>query len=385
MVQATGEAWHHAPMAARLAQGGVVTVVMQYTLYPEALAPTMVQEVNQASWHLCYLLTCQFKESVTLHFRDGAGVLVIPPGVVCFSCKCVSLPTGTSTRSIEQPHLRILPVFCTLLQALDWVLSNAAAIGGDPGQVSLAGHSAGGQLCSMALLHRALDGCKAMPARLVTLAAVFDIAKHLEYEQTRNVHELSTMARAIGGPDNFARSSPAAILSAALSRAGGGGSHVPAAQHAPFYQSFPLRGAAVAQRIGLSRSVREPSPATRAVPARPLPAAAPAQPPSPSESDIMQFSVAHAQRLPPTVLLSSCMDAVVPWHESSEMFWALHDCGAPAKSLVYNSVQHGDFVTAWKPVPELHAAVHVNTGGDLPDFAADLMSIVSGRVEVDYT
>jgi len=65
------------------------------------------------------------------------------------------------------------------------------------------------------------------------------------------------------------------------------------------------------------------------------------------------------------------------------MFWALRDCGAPASSLVYNHVQHGDFVTAWRPVPELHAAVHADTG-DLPEFGADLVDIVTGRVGVDY-
>ena len=35
--------------------------------------------------------------------------------------------------------------------------------------------------------------------------------------------------------------------------------------------------------------------------------------------------------------------------ESAEMFWMLHDCGVPAKHLVYNKVTHGDFVTGWTP------------------------------------
>lgn len=35
--------------------------------------------------------------------------------------------------------------------------------------------------------------------------------------------------------------------------------------------------------------------------------------------------------------------------ESAELFWMLHDCGVPAKHLVYNKITHGDFVTGWTP------------------------------------
>jgi hypothetical protein len=38
-----------------------------------------------------------------------------------------------------------------------------------------------------------------MPARLVLMAGVYDIAKHYAYETDRGVHELSTMKRAVGG------------------------------------------------------------------------------------------------------------------------------------------------------------------------------------------
>jgi len=37
---------HAAPLATRLAQAGVVTAVMQYSLYPEAFVPQMVAEVR---------------------------------------------------------------------------------------------------------------------------------------------------------------------------------------------------------------------------------------------------------------------------------------------------------------------------------------------------
>ncbi len=37
---------HYAPLATRLAQAGVITAVMQYTLFPNALVPQMVAEAS---------------------------------------------------------------------------------------------------------------------------------------------------------------------------------------------------------------------------------------------------------------------------------------------------------------------------------------------------
>jgi acetyl esterase/lipase len=52
-VWAAGEAWHYAPLATSLARLGVITCVMQYTLYPDALVPQLVQEVAAAfDWAL---------------------------------------------------------------------------------------------------------------------------------------------------------------------------------------------------------------------------------------------------------------------------------------------------------------------------------------------
>lgn len=50
---AAGDSWHYAPLAASLARLGVITCVMQYTLYPDALVPQLVQEVSAAfDWAL---------------------------------------------------------------------------------------------------------------------------------------------------------------------------------------------------------------------------------------------------------------------------------------------------------------------------------------------
>jgi acetyl esterase/lipase len=46
-VWASGAKWHYSPMGSALAQLGVVSVMMQYTLYPQALMPQLVEEVAQ--------------------------------------------------------------------------------------------------------------------------------------------------------------------------------------------------------------------------------------------------------------------------------------------------------------------------------------------------
>ncbi len=52
-VWAHGERWHYAPMAARLAQAGILTLVMSYSLYPKASAAMQTAEVNDAfNWSL---------------------------------------------------------------------------------------------------------------------------------------------------------------------------------------------------------------------------------------------------------------------------------------------------------------------------------------------
>jgi acetyl esterase/lipase len=149
-IWATGEKWHYAPLATRLAQAGIVTAIMNYSLYPTAQASEMAAEVSQA---------------------------------------------------------------------LTWTLDNISRFGGDPGNVTLTGHSAGAQLCAMALLNRAcsLQGKEErkgsekliteaevgfssafndgrMPRRFVGMAGVYDIAKHYEYEQGR--------LKAVEGDDN---------------------------------------------------------------------------------------------------------------------------------------------------------------------------------------
>ncbi len=48
VVGCAGSKWHYAPMASQLAKAGILTCVIQYSLYPDALAPQMVDELSQA-------------------------------------------------------------------------------------------------------------------------------------------------------------------------------------------------------------------------------------------------------------------------------------------------------------------------------------------------
>lgn len=64
-----GDKWHYAPLARRLSEQGVVTCVMEYTLFPAAQAAAMVHEVDAAlEWVF---------ENIRSHGGDPARVAVM--------------------------------------------------------------------------------------------------------------------------------------------------------------------------------------------------------------------------------------------------------------------------------------------------------------------
>jgi acetyl esterase/lipase len=151
-VWSSGSKWHYAKMASRLAEEGITTCVAEYSLYPTCTSERMVKEIGRA---------------------------------------------------------------------LDWVVEHCAAA--ESRGVVLVGHSAGAHLCAMLLLDRARASTGGapgspshpqsyVPGRFVGMAGVYDIARHYEYEKRRNVHHLSTMRRAVGGPESFAGQSPTVVL-----------------------------------------------------------------------------------------------------------------------------------------------------------------------------
>lgn len=193
------------------------------------------------------------------------------------------------------------------------------------------------------------------------------------------------MERACGGIPGFDANSPSVILRTLLEKATRSGSGSTNSgtilegelfnmKKSPTEKStlHNLHGNLLAQRIGLDRPSISPSfskkettfaTTTATTMASPIPA---------------NFSLSQARTLPPTILQASVSDTTVPWYESADMHWALHDCGIPSKALIYNRVGHGDFVVNWRPLP---TPLDVHTTEDLDGFAADFVNIVLGEVK----
>jgi hypothetical protein len=170
---------------------------------------------------------------------------------------------------------------------------------------------------------------------LLTLYCSYDIAKHYEYERSRGVHQLSMMARAMGGPSFFSALSPSVILSAAALLAS-----QPTAQptaQAPtasqptatdpttpqlpkpslaFYAGFDLLGDAIPARTGLTGGSESGAAAAQAAMLGEAERAAAAAHALVTATGI---SVTAARQLPPTFILTGCADHMVPWHEGAEL------------------------------------------------------------------
>eukprot|EP00191_Tetraselmis_sp_GSL018_P022932 CAMPEP_0177625876 /NCGR_PEP_ID=MMETSP0419_2-20121207/30344_1 /TAXON_ID=582737 /ORGANISM="Tetraselmis sp., Strain GSL018" /LENGTH=529 /DNA_ID=CAMNT_0019126873 /DNA_START=53 /DNA_END=1640 /DNA_ORIENTATION=- len=160
-VWSTGSKWHYAPMAKRMAQEGVLVGVMQYSLYPQAMVPRMVDEVGAA-------LTWMMDNAQ----RYGA------------SSDRVSL-LGHSAGA----HL------CAMA-----LLQRAPIAAG-----SKEGRAGGGEDARM-------------PQQFIGMAGVYDVSQHYLYEEARGVAKLSTMERAMGGSAGFAALSPSQLLAEAAWR-----------------------------------------------------------------------------------------------------------------------------------------------------------------------
>ncbi|GLC42361.1 hypothetical protein PLESTM_001324900 [Pleodorina starrii] len=454
-VWASGETWQYAPLATRLAQAGLVVVVPTYTLYPEALAGTMVEEVSAAlSWtfnnavryggdparitaaghsaggHL--VAWALLRRAAAAEAAAAATAATAPAKGAQAAAAAPPPPHGGNgdpqqenrQRNVyERGHVR------RQYECEDEQPQGSAAHAGDArdtaayllggGGASLPGaihalravadaqlhprpgvdisYDDGGGSAAAAAAAEAAAAAAApahaevdvrMPALFVGMSAVYDIAKHYEFEKSRAVHELSMMKRAVGGPAGFAAASPSVILArAANAAAAAAGSSSPAADShthfTSFFTSFELLGDAIPARAGLNGT----DDGAGAAVAGQVPLAAA---PSPA------FSLAAAARLPPFLVMGSCSDHMVPWHEGAELVLQLRRCGVPVRHLLYNHVGHGDFVMAWRPLdvrkeappasvsPPAAAAVGggsvLHLEGLLP-CARDFLRIATGRVQ----
>ncbi|KXZ41379.1 hypothetical protein GPECTOR_510g480 [Gonium pectorale] len=451
-VWASGETWQYAPLAARLAQAGVVVVVPTYTLYPEALVGTMVEEVSAAlSWTFDNAARYGGDPSrITAAGHSAGGHLVAAALLRRAAAAEAAAVTAGATASTYQPTAA--PAQRPSLHGKDHAGNGkrdgshtdsrqrqrpdspqgSAARGGDVretgayllggGGASVAGAVHALRAVADAQLHPAPgvdssyddDGGAAsaaaaaaaaphhaeadsrMPRVFVGMSAVYDIAKHYEFEKARGVNELSMMKRAVGGHAGFAAASPTVVLAAAADAAdaaaaaagdrnGGNAGAAASGSDPSFFSSFELAGDAIPARAGLAGGIAGGAAL----------AAAPGGGPA--------FSLAAARWLPPCVVAGSCSDHMVPWHEGAELVAQLRRCGVPVRPLLYNHVGHGDFVMEWRPLdvrqrrrqqqpqqrrdPEAAAAGAAAPGGWLGEdtegllpCAIDFLRIATGRV-----
>ena len=165
-VWAVGEKWQFAPMAHRLAEEGVVTCVATYSLFPQALAPRMWEEVSDA---LTFTM-------------DNAARLC--PGASAERVVLMGHSAGAHLCAMALMHRR------------------GAAPRAEANEETDASSSP----------RRRVD--RRQPRAFVGLCGVYDIDTHYAYEDSRGVALVSTMARAMGGRQGFDRASPLRLVRA---------------------------------------------------------------------------------------------------------------------------------------------------------------------------
>lgn len=332
----TGDRWHYSLFATRLAQAGIMTCVMSYSLYPESNIGTMAEEVSQAlSWTL---------DNIARYGGDPENVSLVGHSAGAQLCALACIMRANASYNIDferEDH-------CA-------VESKAS----DDGVLSAFQRSADGR----------------MPSRLVGMAGVYDLASHYEYEQKRGVHKLSTMARASGGRHLLSSHSPTSILRSTWSQlkpmCDESDNISQQRRHIGHdHGDETLFGEGISRRAGLGHEMGEA-----------------VVPPGQLQhfSSVPKLRLEALKKLPQTILMHGCGDTVVPWYESTEYYHVLLKCEVPAKVLLYDRwVGHGDFVTKMKPLPnpgEIDTKHH-ETFQDLPEYAIDFVRIAKGLVQL---
>jgi arylformamidase len=123
---------------------------------PRAGAPVLVF-VHGGYWRALDKSDFSFVAPV---FTQAGAMVVVPNYALC-------------------PAVSIEHITLQLVRSLQWVWHNAAAHGGDPGRIVVAGHSAGGHLAAMLLSCRWKQVAEELPAQLVggalSISGLFDL------------------------------------------------------------------------------------------------------------------------------------------------------------------------------------------------------------------
>ena len=182
------------------------------------------------------------------------------------------------------------------------------------------------------------------------------------------------MARAVGGPSCFASNSPSVILRVASGKK--------EARNNPKKKVW--RGESLSTRIGLNRKSLSKNSSPHVDNFNKDNDNEEKQEEKATQQHHLSLSLEEVRRLPPTILQASTTDLTVPWYESADMHWALHDCGVPSKVLLYrNHVGHGDFVVNWRPLRRISTVPEKvsDDTSDLAPYAVDFVNIVKGGGE----
>lgn len=83
------------------------------------------------------------------------------------------------------PDVTLLRMMDEAREAVAWCVRHAASFGGDPSRIAVCGHSAGAQLCGMALAHDyAADGLPRAPVRgALLISGSYDMEPHSRHER----------------------------------------------------------------------------------------------------------------------------------------------------------------------------------------------------------
>eukprot|EP00188_Purpureofilum_apyrenoidigerum_P000446 Plantae.Rhodophyta-Purpureofilum_apyrenoidigerum.ctg1195.p1 GENE.Plantae.Rhodophyta-Purpureofilum_apyrenoidigerum.ctg1195~~Plantae.Rhodophyta-Purpureofilum_apyrenoidigerum.ctg1195.p1 ORF type:complete len:453 (-),score=59.25 Plantae.Rhodophyta-Purpureofilum_apyrenoidigerum.ctg1195:73-1431(-) len=210
-------------------------------------------------------------------------------------------PHGNVGDMIEDVHL-----------AIDWCLKHGPELGGDVSRFTIFAHSAGAQLVFLDILRRCRESAP-MPHIFVGSCGVYNIKAHYEYEAWRGVSEMSTMKPAMGGAEFFDKFSPTLALDSNENKSLWHESHGISIDENLRAQisNLDLKGERWAKRAGFHPHV--PNNGT----------------------------------LPLCVLQTSGKDSTVPWHSSAELYHALKSKDVRTLMLLYDDVEHSDFVADW--------------------------------------
>jgi hypothetical protein len=181
-VWASGSAWHYAPLATRLAQAGVITAVMQYTLYPNALVPQMVAEVSRAlSWTLDNAEQLGGSPQQVSLVGHSAGAHMCTMALLH---RALAASKAAASSAAGQPAGPVASSSGNGSGSLAAAVPAPAAAAAPTAELGSVGAGGAAEAGAMAPAEEAAAHEDArMPCRLVAMAGVYDIAKHFEYEE----------------------------------------------------------------------------------------------------------------------------------------------------------------------------------------------------------